>query len=789
MTLAITCPAIRQGRALMKIDRISRLKGHRIFRDYAWPQDLPDFSRFNLIYGWNGAGKTTLSNLFRHLSEKTGIAEGEVKIRVGGQDISGVEISTAALPQIRIFNRDTVDRSIFESPNQSLPPVYFLGEDSADKQKRIEELKVERDAALSNKAAYDLKKKVYEREFEQFRKDRASAIKNLLTSSTAGPYFNSYDASKFKKKVEELVLKGDISPLSDEERVANVAKKEGVPREAITLSGSDLPDYASVLERATRLLSRSIVATTIEALSADATLSKWVSDGLKLHEGKDSEACKYCSQPIPESRREALEAHFNDEFRSFQVDIESLINEVDSTIVVSRNPQGYPDKGLFYPHLADRYQEKLEVLRQQSMVLATIFERIKVGLVDKKENPFKTLEVSNYLLLRPGEEKREGTLEFIFSILMTTGSVMSSSIGSSAHKEIKKIVSEHNAYTTNFSDEQKAARSALEVDEIARSLDAYRQFEVSIQQSEDSSRERKARLDEIDAEVGELERAIRHHLRAADELTQDMASYLGRRELQFVARETGYVISRNGSPATNLSDGERTAVSFIYFLKSLEDSGFDLENGVVVIDDPVSSLDSNAIYCAFGFMKSRLKGVGQLFVLTHNFTFFRQVNNWLSFQKKSQRYMLKAAGVGVTRNSGVYRLDPLLRDYQSEYHYLFQLVHSCSQALPDQGLGSLYGMPNIARRLLDAVMTFKYPDKAGELNVQINSILGFDEAKRARIIRFTHSYSHNEMLSEGEHDLSILAEGPEIMKDVLELVRHVDGHHYERMVSLVGAVA
>ncbi len=42
------------------------------------------------------------------------------------------------------------------------------------------------------------------------------------------------------------------------------------------------------------------------------------------------------------------------------------------------------------------------------------------------------------------------------------------------------------------------------------------------------------------------------------------------------------------------SEGERTAIAFLYFLKSLQDKSFDLANGIVVIDDPVSSLDANA---------------------------------------------------------------------------------------------------------------------------------------------------------------------------------------------------
>ena len=76
---------------MMSFTRLSRLKDHGIYRDLSWPHDLQDFGRYNLIYGWNGTGKTTLSRLFRALELREVPTPGEVKVRIGDDDVPGVD--------------------------------------------------------------------------------------------------------------------------------------------------------------------------------------------------------------------------------------------------------------------------------------------------------------------------------------------------------------------------------------------------------------------------------------------------------------------------------------------------------------------------------------------------------------------------------------------------------------------------------------------------------------------------------------------------------------------------
>ena len=239
----------------------------------------------------------------------------------------------------------------------------------------------------------------------------------------------------------------------------------------------------------------------------------------------------------------------------------------------------------------------------------------------------------------------------------------------------------------------------------------------------------------------------------------------------------------------NLSEGEKTAIAFLYFLKSLQAKDFGLATGIVVIDDPVSSLDASALFSAFGYMKERVQGAGQLFVLTHNFLFFRQVRNWLHHLRGKERkergfYFLKTYCQDGHRSARITDLDRLLREYESEYHYLFNVVKTEAD-LPDQDvtLERLYGLPNIARRVLESFLAFRHPD-ARNVFERLQRI-DFEPERKVRILRLLDTYSHSDSITDSSHDPTLLSETRAILRDVLALIEASDQAHYSAMMALL----
>jgi len=609
-------------------------------------------------------------------------------------------------------------------------------------------------------------------EVDKFCIQQAKFIKNLLSSSGGQNPYNTYNKGTFRDACKRIGSSAQAirALLTTEQKSTFTAKKEGQPKSSLSLVAFTFPDLKKSRDMAVELLRETVVSTAINDLVNNPELGSWVETGLALHSKEHKRThCGFCGTSLPENRLYELEAHFNDTYKQFTAKLDKAVRDLH---IQKRSLEllVVPDKSQIYEHLAER-----------------------ISAASQKLSTF-SIEVRNYLdaLAQSLEQKRDR----VFEACKLEPSVVEPdcSIANPWISEINELIRQHNQQTDDFEGSVRDARTRLEEHYVAEAYEEFSAKEKVAEQLSSELRMLKPAAVPIQAEITRLEKTIVEHRQPAEELNAELASYLGRNDLQLEVSETGYSLVRDTQPATNLSEGEKTAFAFLYFLKGLQDKGFDLNKGIVVIDDPISSLDSNSLFSAFGFMKERAKEAGQLFIFTHSFGFFRQVKNWfnnLENQKKkdlSRRparfYMLDPVHDGTIRKSTIKALDPLLHEYESEYHYLFKKLYAESQVDKKSTLAVYYGLPNMARRLLESFLAFRYPSLAGNLVKQIEQV-HFDPARRARLLRFTHTHSHDPHVPEPEHDLSILSETPVILKDLFDLIAAEDRGHFDEMLKVV----
>lgn len=239
------------------------------------------------------------------------------------------------------------------------------------------------------------------------------------------------------------------------------------------------------------------------------------------------------------------------------------------------------------------------------------------------------------------------------------------------------------------------------------------------------------------AELTSLQNVSGDPVPSAESLNRRVADLIGRDELRFEIEGDHYLVTRNGGPATRLSEGEQTAITFVHFIEMVE---VDIANGgtpIVVVDDPVSSLDERIQYGVASVLKALMtswdvqsgkltaSAVAQLFILTHSFDFFRYLV--CSLPKDGSLGPMSVYEILSVNNSG--QRHPALVDWLvlgkglkgrmevfSSYHHAFGLLGRCLINPARGGLDGIVDLqllyPNLARRLLEQFLAFKYPNNA-----------------------------------------------------------------------------
>ena len=148
----------------------------------------------------------------------------------------------------------------------------------------------------------------------------------------------------------------------------------------------------------------------------------------------------------------------------------------------------------------------------------------------------------------------------------------------------------------------------------------------------------KTRIEEIKKEIKKIEKTITGISATLNEITQILQSF-GFNSFKLIeGKENGtYRIVRNNGDdvGKTLSEGEYRFISFLYFyhlINGSNDSSGLTRDKIIVIDDPISSLDSNSLFIVSTLTKNIIKecfeninGIKQVFIMTHNIYFYKEI--------------------------------------------------------------------------------------------------------------------------------------------------------------------
>ncbi|MBE1292946.1 MAG: AAA family ATPase [Rhodobacteraceae bacterium] len=751
------------------IQYFEKIENLGVFANYKKPKDVESFQRFNLIYGLNGSGKTTLSRFFSDLNE--GVAEGfpDLKYKINTED-GDFKQGTPYSRKIRVFNAEYVEANIGQLEG-TLNPIYVIG---AENKTLANTVKADEDRLEA------LQQQLSEQQTElgRLKKKKGRIFTDIapkITEAAKGAVTRNYNKRNAEKAYEGLATfkQLELEELSEASRAMRQSPMDKLTQftgPQIRLGETEKPLFDAIdlqIAAITNILQKSATSSAIERLTSNPALAAWVEAGRALHAHSADVKCEYCQQKVPEAREAELAAHFNTSDANLKSEIERAIEDNQAIYEGVERISVLSDQA-FYPEFRKEYAVQAKVLLSQKSDIIELLERLEKALNEKL-----TRRTESYDLTFP---------------LVTSGA------WGDALSSINDLIKGHNTETDSFEQRLEANFEKIEthflstiekeVKDVSASISAV---EKTIGICTDGDPDSTALgVDDLTKRIAENRAKLSNSQQAAAELSEKLAAFLGRDDLKFEPEGEGYRIMRFGRAAKRLSEGEKTAITFLYFVVSLGDRDFDLTEGIVVIDDPISSLDSSSVYQAFAYLKNAVKNAKQIFLLTHNFEFLKLLLNW--FQNipspkkngKSTYWMLHCSLTpGGARETEIRPLDKVLLQNKNEFAYLLKELMKFES---DGTIQTAYPIPNIIRKVLE---TFLEQHSTGQSLYSKLENLNFEEAKKTALYKFANDLSHP---TYSGLDPALVGETQTNIKHLLEMIEEVAPIHFKALTETIGSI-
>lgn len=740
------------------IKQIVHLRDFGIYRNFQGGS-LSAFARCNLIYGWNYSGKTTLSRLFQILEKPDLIASWpNASFRLtlrDGSELSRASLATNSPPKTRVFNRDFVALNFAQE--HTAPAVFILGAENVALRTRLEQLNRRRERVAHLEAGLQRQARAAQAEIDQLGTDKASDVGTLLG-------VRNFRRPDLIRRIEEVRNNYAASLLTE----AEVAAKLEVCRatSAWAVLGpvqTILPDLVALSASVAALLGRTASNRAIERLKSDRNLETWVRTGIALHQ--HNWECEFCGSPISDARLESLRGHFSHEY-------ETLVRELNAKIQECQYPlldAPLPDERDLAPDLKAEFTR----LRDEIQKLKGWAGQVRAKMVEalsQKQARIETAIAWEVDLSRAAE-------------------------GEALLNQINALIRRHNQAANELTQEKANAKASLEKHFAAllfRNNDLTAR-EARVVEARQRATDAARVLGRVSSQIAAIELQVRQQSIGAPRLNDLLCFLLTGNSIEVSAVGDGrFEFRRDGSPATNLSDGEKTAIAFAYFLISLEENGAVLADTIVFIDDPISSLDSNHIYAIYALIENRLAACRQIFVSTHNSELFNLLKDgWFEARDKyansknaSAYYVNRTLDAGAQWVAAVEDLPLLLRRYKSEYHFVFAQLYEFANAQAPS-LHEAYTAPNLLRKFLEAYLGFKKPCVT-KWSSKLDLLLATPE-EQSEIQKFADDASHLQGISRALQQPSFITSAQSCVGKVIAGLKVRDFDHYQSLCNVIDA--
>ena len=577
----------------------------------------------NFFYGRNGAGKSTVAHL---IGDKSDSIEWE-----GGKTADDFEVF--------VYDQNYIDKNFKSFDN--LPGVFTFLEENIKIREEIKSLRNQQQQLKNSQ-------KQAEQEIEKLNKQLTEEKNNFYNNcwkftaqirsrykKTQGGFKNS--KSKFMEKILSYES-AEEQNTAELDTLYNTVYGESSDQYSELILPENMYDYKNFEEK--KLLEEIIInsgdtnfATFVRALQA----TEWVSHGKKYLPATNGK-CPFCQQDLPIHFEDDLASCFDREYQNKIAALNKYLSDYSQHM------------GQLVSAFEEMLKNKFPAVKDSK--LETLIEKFKARIDRNIELINKKIREPSKIVDKKGTKK---ILEEIEDIV----------------HDINEKIKKYNALVKARKEKQVECTEQvfLYLAYILKShIDSYKKNETKINSALKNKKKElenfSVSLKSNDNKIADLTAQIRNIRKVREDINKLLSQSgfqgfsLREKQNELSAYE---VVRENGRLAKNLSEGERNFIAFLYFYHSACNGiSKNSKPKVVVIDDPVSSMDSNALFIISSLVRNLISlcqnritgniepevenGIDQIFILTHNVYFHREIT-----RGQDSQYLFKVVSFYLIR--------------------------------------------------------------------------------------------------------------------------------------------
>ncbi|HDZ4975251.1 TPA: AAA family ATPase [Campylobacter jejuni] len=702
--------------------------------------------RINLIYGLNGVGKTQISKFLANQKD---------------EKFKDCKIKGLSDEEILVYNQDFIEKNFYNTDKQQ--GIFTLSEENISIKQEIKKLQEELMGLKSNQGENERKLKEKQEEIIKIENDFKDDIWKIKQnySDNFKEFFKRKIGSKesflqfINPKIEEVL---SLDVINQNINLEDLKKQYNILTDTTQVKLENINEISNIKFKniENNLIFNEIIVGNQDSVIANL-INKlgnedWVKDGFDKYVLQDSQTCPFCQKDtITQEFKSYLENYFDKTYEERIKEVEKLNDEYQNLF------SNIPSIETFY---------RRDILDSKDLEFEKLYFQVKLKLEENiRKIQEKIKEPSKKIELEKTDEVFQNLNNYI--------------------KQIQQKIIEFNSKLDNQENEREKLEKQFWEFVIFEKKEIVEKYKKDKKEKKDLKKGLDEKDETIKKEIKNIEDAIRDKQKEViniQEAVDKINNYL--KDLGILSfyiktqdnEKQEYIIVREGEDKPSfktLSEGEKTLISFLYFLQFCQgkkEKNEAILDKIIVIDDPISSLSFNYVYDTAQLIKHTFFEntlYKQIFIFTHNLYFYHE------FKLNRDVNNKKISSFRIFKNQNNYSCISVLdNEILNDYQAYWQILRDYKQQKVHKAI-----IPITMRNILENFVGFIYIKKLKNI---INEYFANDIQYKA-FYRYINRESHSdrENISDvKEIDINMFFEAFENFFKKLEYEEH-----YKKMMG------